>query len=98
LLKPCLNSSATVGDVIEKVVLEVEQVLMKGYSSKHKIFLPCNVEFGMIRPGICIKKLKKVLISSFIWFYNYTYLNVFSKALDFGGLMQQQMRRKSKVL
>jgi len=36
----------------------------------------------MIRPGICIKKLKKVLISSFIWFYNYTYLNVFSKALD----------------
>lgn len=32
---------------------------MKGYSSKHKTFLLCNDEFG-IRPGINIKKLKKV--------------------------------------
>lgn len=34
-------------------------ILVKGYSSKHKTFLLCNDEFG-IRPGINIKKLKKV--------------------------------------
>lgn len=33
---------------------------MKGYSSKHDIFLLCNDEFGMISPGISIKKLKRV--------------------------------------